>query len=280
MPPEALRAFLATHAARAERRRRVSTFRSRRQVPPAAVGRWSRVPIPSVPPTPTEQMKALAEQLLARHGVLTRDAIVHEEVPGGFSAIYPVLRALEEAGRIRRGYFVAGRGGLQFAHPGPLERLRAQRERDADGADPPAVVLDADDPANPYGAALPWPRTSGARLQRSAGSHVVLVDGRLAAFVSRGGREVFPSLPDEEPLRSTVARAAARALARWAEASGRPALGWAGGADAGLAEGPLARFLAEVGFVRSGPGFRLESTAAASRAGERGVRKGPVAPSG
>ncbi len=272
--PEALRAFLATHAARSDRRRRVSAFRSRRQVPPAAVGRWSRVPIPSVPPTPTERMKALAEQLLARHGVLTRDAIVHEEVPGGFSAIYPVLRALEEAGRIRRGYFVAGRGGLQFAHPGALERLRALRG--ADGADLPAVVLAAADPANPYGAALSWPRTSGARLQRSAGSHVVLVDGRLAAFVSRGGREVFPLLPDEEPLRSTVASAAARALARWVEASGRPALGWARGADAGLAEGPLARFLTEVGFVRSGPGFRLESTASAAG----GEKSQPGEPSG
>jgi ATP-dependent Lhr-like helicase len=206
-------------------------------------------------------MKALAEQLLARHGVLTRDAVVHEEVSGGFSAIYPVLRALEEAGRIRRGYFVAGRGGLQFALPGALDRLRT---RSADGGDAPAVVLPAADPANPYGAALPWPRVkmSGTRLQRAAGSHVVLVEGRLGSYVSRNGRDVFPLLPDEEPLRSHVARGVAQALARWAEASGRPALGWASGGDAGLAEGPLGRHLAEAGFVRSGPGFRLEGTRA------------------
>jgi ATP-dependent Lhr-like helicase len=205
-------------------------------------------------------MKALAEQLLARHGVLTRDAVVHEEVTGGFSAIYPVLRALEEAGRIRRGYFVAGRGGLQFALPGALDRLRTRQS--ADGADAPPVVLPAADPANPYGAALPWPRVkmSGTRLQRAAGSHVVLVEGRLGTYVSRNGRDVFPLLPDEEPLRSHVARGVAQALARWAEASGRPTLGWASGRGAGLAEGPLGRHLAEVGFVRSGPGFRLEGT--------------------
>ena len=258
--PEALRGFLAAHQARSQRQARVSAFRSRRHGPPAAVGRWSRVPIPTPPPTPTERMKAFAEQLLARHGVLTRDAVVHEEVTGGFSAIYPVLRALEEAGRIRRGYFVAGRGGLQFALPGALDRLRTRKS--ADGADAQAVVLPAADPANPYGAALPWPgvKMSGTRLQRAAGSHVVLVEGRLGTYVSRNGRDVFPLLPDEEPLRSHVARGVAQALARWAEASGRPTLGWASGRGAGLAEGPLGRHLAEVGFVRSGPGFRLEGT--------------------
>ena len=174
-----------------------------------------------------------------------------------------MLRALEEAGRIRRGYFVAGLGGLQFADPGALERLRARREPDPDA--PQAVVLAAADPANPYGAALPWPklpepgtgRPAGARLARAAGLHVVLVDGRLAAIVSPRARQVVALLPPDEPARSRVAAAAARALAAWCEATARPALGWAIEPGPALADGPLAPFLAAAGFVRSGPGFRL-----------------------
>jgi ATP-dependent Lhr-like helicase len=260
--PEALRAFLATRAPRSARRRRLGTFRSRRQVPPSAVGRWSRIPVSSRAPSSTARAKALAEQLLARHGVLTRDAAAFEQPPGGFSGIYPVLRALEEAGRIRRGYFVAGRGGLQFAHPGALERLRARR--DADPGEPQAIVLSAADPANPYGAAIPWPKTDGTRLQRAAGAHVVLVDGALGVYVAGNGRDVVPLLPREEPARTAVARAAARALARWGQATSRPALGWVTGAGPPLAEGPLAPFLVEAGFVRSGPGFRLAGAAAGS----------------
>jgi ATP-dependent Lhr-like helicase len=256
--PGALRSFLASRAARSEGRR-IAAFRSRRQVPPAAVGRWSLVPASGSAPSPTEKMKALAEQLLARHGVLTRDAVASEEVPGGFSAVYPVLRALEDAGRIRRGYFVAGRGGLQFAHPGALERLRGEPE--AGEAEPLGLVLAAADPANAYGAALPWPRTDATRLQRSAGSHVVLVDGVLAAFVARGGGEVVPLLPDEEPGRTTMGRAVARALQGWGEATGRPRLGWAAKGGPALADGPLAPFLAELGFVRMGPGFQARGAA-------------------
>jgi ATP-dependent Lhr-like helicase len=267
--PSALRAFLAVRAPRAERRPRVSGFRSRRQVPAAAVGRWSMLALPRGAPSPTERLKALAEQLLRRHGVVTRDAVAFEAVPGGFPAVYPVLRALEEAGRIRRGYFVAGQGGLQFAQPGALERLRAKR--DADPETPQAVVLAAADPANPYGAALPWPRLAeplvddaaarpAARLARAAGTHVVLVDGAIVAVLSARARQVVPLLPAEEPARARVAAAAARALARWCEATGRPALGWAVEEGPSLAEGPLAPFLAEAGFVRSGPGFRLAAS--------------------
>jgi ATP-dependent Lhr-like helicase len=198
-------------------------------------------------------MKALAEQLLKRHGVLTRDAVAFEDLPGGFSAVYPVLKALEEAGRIRRGYFVAGLGGLQFADPGALDRLRARRE--ADPESPQAVVLAAADPANPYGAALAWPKTGDARLARVAGHHVVLVDGVIAAVMSRGARQVTALLPDEEPARAHAAAAAARALRHWCEATSRSALGWAVGEGEPLAESPLAPFLAEAGFIRSGPGF-------------------------
>ncbi len=266
--PEALRAFLATRAPRADRRPRVGSFRSRRQVPPSVVGRWSLVPAPLRPPSTTEKMKALAEQLLARHGVLTRDAVAHEELPGGFSAVYPVLRALEEAGRIRRGYFVTGRGGLQFALPGALERLRSAARAEV----PPAVVLAATDPANPYGASLPWPRIEDTRLQRAAGSHVVLVDGGLVGFVARKGRDVVPLLPDHEPARTAAARGAAQALARWCSRTGRAALGWGGGGGAALAEGPLAPHLVESGFARSGPGFRLVGTGPDPEANTPGQR--------
>jgi ATP-dependent Lhr-like helicase len=245
--------------------RSVGAFRSRRQVPPSAVGRWSLTPLPVVAPSPTERTKALAEQLLARHGVLTRDAVAFEELPGGFSAVYPVLRALEEAGRVRRGYFVAGRGGLQFAQPGALERLRQRREP-AD-EDPQGVVLAATDPANPYGMALPWPREVSVRLQRTAGAHVVLVDGALSAFLTGNGRDVIPLLPEVEPDRARVARAAGQALARWAVATRRPALGWASAPGASLAEGPLALALTGAGFRRSGPGFRIDVPAEATGSG-------------
>jgi len=253
--PGALRAFLSARAARADRRGRLSAFRSRRPAPPSAAGRWSLVPAPGKPPTPTERAVALAEQLIARHGVLTRDAVVAEEVPGGFGALYPVLRSLEEAGRVRRGYFVAGRGGSQFAHPGALERLRSLREPDP--GDARAVVLAATDPANPYGAALPWPKTEGVRPMRAAGAHVALVDGLLAAWLGKGEREVRPFLPPDEPARSMVARALARALADWGAHTGRESLGWAVEGGEPLAESPLAPFLAGAGFVRSGPGFRV-----------------------
>jgi ATP-dependent Lhr-like helicase len=208
-------------------------------------------------------MKAQAEQLLARHGVLTRDAVAFEELPGGFSTVYPVLRALEEAGRVRRGYFVAGLGGLQFAHAGALERLR-QCSGTAE-EEPRAVVLAATDPANAYGVALPWPRGTAARLQRAAGAHVVLVHGALAAFLSGNGREVVSLLPDAEPDLAIVARAAAQALAAWAASTGRHALGWGSAPGTSLADGPLAPALTEAGFVRSGPGFRLDGSAEGSR---------------
>jgi ATP-dependent Lhr-like helicase len=183
--------------------------------------------------------------------------VLAEEVQGGFVAIYPVFKALEDAGRVRRGYFVAGMGGSQFADAGALERLRALRETAAEAPDeePPAVVLAAVDPANPYGATLGWPPAAAGRLQRVAGTHVVLVDGALAAYVGREGREVNAFLPDEEPARSRVARAAAAALSAWVQRSGRGPLGW-GATEPTLAESSLGPFLAEAGFLRHGPGFR------------------------
>ena len=127
--------------------------------------------------------------MLDRHGVLTREAVLSEGVPGGFAGVYGVLKALEMSGKVRRGYFVDGLGAAQFAVPGAVDRIRASREplRAADRA---AVLLAATDPAQPYGAALPWPEGPG-RPARQAGAFVVLADGALAAFLERGARSLL-----------------------------------------------------------------------------------------
>jgi len=163
------------------------------------------------PVAPTAVAHARAEQLLERYGVLVREAALGEGVSGGFAGVYPVLKAMEERGQVRRGYFVAGLGGAQFAIPGAVDRLRAARPAAAATPPPdpdaprmpwdprpdetrgPAItVLAATDPAQPYGAALPWPElpAGGARPGRNAGAHVVLVDGLPVAYIERGGRSV------------------------------------------------------------------------------------------
>lgn len=139
---------------------------------------------------------ALADQLLERHGVLTREALRIEAITGGFSAVYPVLKAAEEAGRVRRGYVVAGLGATQFAAAGAIDRLRGERARSPD--EHVVVRLAATDPAQPYGAALPWPETAG-RAARSAGSSVVLVDGVPAALLDRSGRNLTTFTHPTEP---------------------------------------------------------------------------------
>lgn len=178
----------------------------RATAPPAGQGRWSLVAreIGMWPPTgadrggpgaaqpaearaAVEAAAAVAGVLLERHGVLTRDAVRAEAVPGGFAGIYPVLKTLEESGRIRRGYFLAGMGGAQFALPGAVDRLRAEarREPGAGRPEPEVVVLAATDPANPFGAALPWPVKG---LQRVPGAYLVVVDGVASAYIERGGK--------------------------------------------------------------------------------------------
>jgi ATP-dependent helicase Lhr and Lhr-like helicase len=168
--------------------------------PPAGAGRWSLVPRVERAPTPTAL--AWARQLLDRHGVVTRESVLAEALPGGFAGVYPVLKTLEESGQARRGYFVAGLGAAQFALPGAVDRLRSFREAASDviGADREldapreVLVLAATDPAQPYGAALPWPETDG-RPARQAGAHVVLVDGEPAVYLERGARSLvtFPA---------------------------------------------------------------------------------------
>ena len=168
------------------RRNRPRVGRLTRSGPPAAAGRWSLVaPLLQPTPSPTEAGHARALQLLERYGVLTREAALAEGIEGGFAGVYPVLKALEERGTLRRGYFVAGLGAAQFALPGAVDRLRACREQ-ADGV---PVVLAATDPAQPYGASLPWPATNG-RPARAAGAHVVLVDGTVVGYLERGGHHL------------------------------------------------------------------------------------------
>jgi ATP-dependent helicase Lhr and Lhr-like helicase len=148
--------------------------------------------------------RALAELLLERQGIVTRDGVRAEGIAGGFGAVYGELRALETLGICRRGYFVEGLGGAQFALAGAVERLRELRP--AEGEAPEALVLAAADPAQPYGASIPWPKRSGARAARVAGAHVVLLGGAAALYVERGGRSLVPLRdPDDEWLRVALA---------------------------------------------------------------------------
>jgi ATP-dependent helicase Lhr and Lhr-like helicase len=140
--------------------------------------------------------RALAELLLERQGIVTRDGIRAEGIAGGFSAVYGELKALETLGLSRRGYFVEGLGGAQFALGGAVERIRELRPKE--GEPPEALVLAAADPAQPYGAALPWPKRAGARAARVAGAYVVLLGGEAVLFVERGGRTLVP-LRDPDP---------------------------------------------------------------------------------
>ncbi|WP_431948432.1 ATP-dependent helicase [Actinacidiphila sp. bgisy167] len=167
-----------------------------RSGPPTTAGRWSLVP--AVEPDATHRAHALTHTLLDRHGVVTRGAVAAEGVEGGFSAAYRVLSAFEETGQARRGYVVEGLGAAQFAMDGAVDRLRAisnAREREEARHDKArTVVLAAADPANAYGAALPWPEQPAGvthRPGRKAGALVVLVDGELTLYVERGGKTLL-----------------------------------------------------------------------------------------
>jgi ATP-dependent Lhr-like helicase len=190
-----LRAERRFAAPRAERRpRRFS--RARANAITATQGRWTTTaPLFAGDPDP----RALAELLLERQGIVTRDGVRAEGVPGGYAPVYRELRRLEVLGVCRRGYFVEGLGGAQFALPGAVERLRERPETEI------PLVLAAADPAQPYGAALPWPKRAGARAARVAGAYVVLLGGEAALFVERGGRSLVPLRePDEVWLRPAL----------------------------------------------------------------------------
>jgi ATP-dependent Lhr-like helicase len=212
--------------------------------------------------------------------VVTRETVAAEAVAGGFTAIYQVLKTMEEAGRIRRGYFVAGLGGAQFATPAAVEMLREMRNP---SDTPNTRVLAATDPANPYGAIVRWPpaaiiagipdpgsgvgEPSASRVPhpgsrsgptRSAGARVVLVDGALTGYLRRGERELLLLAPTDEPRRSQVLREVARALRDLARRRGM-LLAEIDGGDA--TAHPAAAIFVEQGFVRSAMGLQLRPEA-------------------
>ncbi|OFL91656.1 ATP-dependent helicase [Corynebacterium sp. HMSC055D05] len=192
-------------AHRARRRPQRSRVRSGRTsfastVPPDMVGRWSLTPTPDS--DPTRRSVALGESLLDRYGVVTRGSVVAEDILGGFALAYKTLSGFEESGKAMRGYLVEGLGASQFSTPATIDRLRGHQDTDdvvgwpSGARDPQVHVLAATDPANSYGAALPWPAQGPTR---SAGAMVVLVDGLLAAHITRGGRTMttfFDFFPD------------------------------------------------------------------------------------
>ncbi len=235
------------------------------RVPPTGTGRWSL--LPEYATDPTLRAAAQAQSLLDRHGVLTRGTVAAERVPGGFAGVYRVLAAFEERGRARRGYFVEGLGGAQFAMDGAADRLRAvsgRLERGAaaewpgtGSAEPPQIlVLAAADPANAYGAALPWPdppttapEKPAHRPGRKAGALVVLLDGEPALYVERGGKTLLAwndSPAPLEALASAVREGALGPTVTIERANGEPAL-----------TSPLGQALEAAGFHPTPRGLRL-----------------------
>ena len=272
----------AHRARRAAPRARVSSRPRRpdlptRTGPPTMAGRWSL--LPDLEQDPTRRAHASAEGLLERHGVVTRGAVMSERVPGGFAGVYKVLSAFEDSGRCRRGYFVASLGAAQFGVPGAVDRLRSySKELSAPPSDPwdtgpaeekrSAVALAATDPANPYGAALPWPERpvsdeaapgSGHRPGRKAGALVVLVEGELAVYVERGGKTLLTFTEDADALASAMG-ALATSVRRGA--LGRLTVERADGSSilgTGDRSNALRHALESAGFIATPRGLRLRA---------------------
>jgi ATP-dependent helicase Lhr and Lhr-like helicase len=229
-----------------------------RPAPPATSGRWAVVP--TVDPDPTRRAHATAERMLERYGVVTRGSVMSERTAGGFAAVYKVLSAFEDSGRCRRGYFVESLGAAPFGNAGAVDRLRTFTEVDGDQQKPETVTLAATDPANPFGAALPWPEretSGGHRPGRKAGALVVLVDGALTLYVERGGRTLLTWSDDASalgPAALSLCEAGRRgALGRMTveRADGEQILG--GGST------PLREALDAAGFVSTPRGLRLRA---------------------
>jgi ATP-dependent Lhr-like helicase len=221
------------------------------------------------PYSATEASHALAMQLLSRYGVLMRESVAAENVVGGFSAVYDVLKALEESGRIRRGYFVAGLGAAQFALPAAVDLLRQLRSAPPDEK-PEFVQLAASDPANPYGSVLRWPELPVAEedsesaprvLTRASYAEVILRNGQLVAWLRRGNPNLLVFLPAEEPERGQTAAGLAHFLCARGQQRMR------GNSHEGVlittingqpvAAHPMARFLMDAGFHAGPLGMHL-----------------------
>ncbi len=286
-----------------------ASFRSRRTTPPTVQGRWAINPalllrnelgnIPGAPPSSrsteaanhqqtqsamkvgsvgftdfstTAWSHSIAHQLLQRYGVVFRETAHAENLPGGFSAVYDVLKALEESGKIRRGYFAADLGATQFALPAALDLLRSLKSKRPD-TDPEMLTLAATDPANPYGALLRWPTPPAdtGPLTRTVGSRVILADGALTAYTRRGNPNLQLFLPEEDPARTQVMRALARHLVVMAQSSSNrlnedPAEAHNTGRiglliqtinNVPVAEHPMAKHLLDAGFQAAPTGFNL-----------------------
>ncbi len=232
-------------------RPRPSTRRGRpglphRSGPPAGAGRWSL--LPGLAADPTAAASATGQALLDRHGIVTRGTVVSERIDGGFARMYRVLTAFEDAGRCRRTYAIEGLGASQFALPTAVDRLRATARTGH-----VVTVLAATDPANAYGAALPWPVLAvdvSHRPARKAGAIVVIVDGELVLYLERGGKSLLVWDHDPEML-----AAAAAALVRDGQRMGmdRAVIARVNGAAPGSAH---ARLLGEAGFLPTPRGLR------------------------
>lgn len=223
-----------------------------RQGPPTGAGRWSHLPDPVA--DPTRRLHATAEQLLDRHGILTRGAVRAEAIDGGFARVYPVLKAFEESGKYRRGYFIEGLGAAQFAVPGAVDRLRSINQ-EPDGSR--AFVLSAADPANPFGAALPWPprpESSSHRPGRKAGALVVFSEDQLVLYVEKGGKSLLTWTQDPDVLQPAVD---ALALAVREGALGKLAVEKADGEM--VVDSPLASAMVSAGFRVTPRGLRIRA---------------------
>lgn len=226
--------------------------------PPSAAGRWSAIERDQV--DPATALAARVATMVQRHGVLLRGAAAAESVPGGYSALYPSLVRLEEGGGLRRGYLVEGQGASQFALPECIDRLRADAQRSSG-----AVVIAAQDPANPYGSLLPWPEAGAGRARRVAGADVVLVDGRLVLFLERGGGSLL-TFAQEEDVLSAAAEELGRSLASRAV---RVTVRRMDGDSAAASSGAARRALVAAGFVPGPSGLRAPRSQEGGRSDRR-----------
>ena len=263
----ALRAYCERPATTKQPKRthQQTNFRSRRTTPPTAQGRWAIQEAAfaevrsGTDQNDTKWSHAIAQQLLTRYGVVFRETAHAENLPGGFSAIYDVMKALEESGKVRRGYFAADLGATQFAMPAAVDLLRSLRVA-GDAGKSEMVQLAATDPANPYGALLKWPAAPDASssLTRSVGARVILCDGALVGYLRRGNPNLQLFLPEEEPARSNVAKSISEFLVTRSQLEGGMLVTSINGTP--VAESTMAKPLLEGGFVAGAMGFNVRRT--------------------
>jgi len=242
--------------------------RGRRAPPSATAGRWSLVaPLLADPPSATERLHARTLLYLNRHGIVSRETMGVESQVGGFGAIYPVLREMEEIGRIRRGYFVEGMTSAQLAVPGAVDRLRSLRDRTPASK---AVLLSATDPAQPYGVQLPWPavrkpaRGKSGKPRRAIGAHVILVDGRPSLFIDKAGSRVSSFEDESNEVGAERLDRAIRALARGVGRIGRKRLSIEQIDGENARSSALAEAFVRAGFRAGYRGFEMDRPLASS----------------